>query len=76
MLGMNGTTARNLKKPRYLMQWVTTMDSETGHLLVVGYCVRDMNSFSGNIVFEHADKEVCEKVLKMILEGEGNGLSK
>jgi hypothetical protein len=27
-------------------------------------------------LFEHPDKQVCEKVLTMVLEGEGNGIQK
>jgi len=73
---MNGTTARDLKKPRYLMQWVTTMDSDTGHLQLLGYCIRDNDSFGWKTVFEHTDKVVCEKVANILNEGEGNGLSK
>jgi hypothetical protein len=69
MLGSNGTTARDLKKPRYLMQWVPAMDSQSGHLRVVGYCIRDMDSFSGNIVFEHESESVCKKMLKILNEG-------
>jgi len=66
---MNGTTARDLKKPRYLMQWVTTMDSDTGHLLVVGYCIRDKSSFCWTTVFEHESESVCKKMLKILNEG-------
>jgi hypothetical protein len=68
MLGSNGTTAEDFKrKPRYLMQWVTAMDS--GHLRVLGYCIRDMDSFSGDTVFEHESEEVCRKMLKILNEG-------
>jgi hypothetical protein len=71
MLGMNGTTARDFPKkaPRYLMQWVTAMDSESGRLRVLGYCIRDKNSFCWTTVFEHESSEVCMKMLKILNEG-------
>ena len=69
MLGMNGTTARDLKPPRYLVQWVTALDSESGHLRVLGYCIRDRDSFGWNTVFEHESESVCKKMLKILNEG-------
>ena len=37
-------------------------------LKVIGYCVRDMNTFNGETVFEHESKEVCEKMCKILNE--------
>jgi hypothetical protein len=69
MLGMNGMSASDFR--RYITQWVTEHDkTESGaaQLKVVGYCVRDTHSFEWTTVFEHADKEVCEKVEKILNE--------
>ena len=68
MLGMNGTKATDFR--RYIVRWVTEHDG--GTLLVVGYCVYDTRDCK--TLFEHADKQVCEKVLKMILEGGDHGI--
>lgn len=59
---------------RYWVQWVT----ETGQvdLKVIGYCVRDMDKFDKNIVFEHKSKIVCEKIAGLLNEGVSDGLSK
>jgi hypothetical protein len=67
MLGMNGTRATDFR--RLFVRWVTTY--EDGYLKVVGYCVYDGEACK--TLFEHADREVCEKVLKMILNDETKG---
>jgi hypothetical protein len=75
MLGMNGMTATDFK--RYIVRWVIDHlknESGTAQIRVTGYCVYDTRECK--TLFEHADKQVCEKVLKMILEGEGNGIQK
>jgi len=63
---------------RYIVRWVTKHDkTESGaaQIQILGYCVYDTKECKK--LFEHADKEVCEKVLKMMLnEGEKHGLSK
>lgn len=62
---------------RYIVQWVTEHDktkSGAAQIQVLGYCVYDTKDCK--TLFEHKDKQVCEKVLQMVLEGEGNGLQK
>ncbi len=68
-------TATDFK--RYIVRWVIDHlknESGTAQIRVTGYCVYDTRECK--TLFEHADKQVCEKVLKMILEGEGNGIQK
>jgi hypothetical protein len=75
MLGLNGMTATDFK--RYIVRWVidhVKNESGTAQIQVLGHCVYDTRDCK--TLFEHADKVVCEKVLKMILEGEGNGIQK
>ena len=45
---------------RYWVQWVT--DQKQSDLKVLGYCVRDMDTFNGDTVFKHNSKIVCEKI--------------
>jgi hypothetical protein len=71
MLGMNGTSATDFR--RYIVRWVTERGEHTNwDLQVIGYCVYDTRDCK--TLFEHPDKQVCEKVLKMILEGLDHGL--
>jgi hypothetical protein len=75
MLGMNGMTATDFK--RYIVRWVTDHiknESGTAQIQVLGYCVYDTKECK--TLFEHKDKQVCEKVLKMVLEGEDHGIQK
>jgi hypothetical protein len=75
MLGLNGMTATDFK--RYIVRWVIDHiknESGTAQIQVLGYCVYDTRDCK--TLFEHADKQVCEKVLTMVLEGEGNGIQK
>jgi len=73
MLGMNGTSATDFR--RYIVRWVTEHGEHTDwDLQVVGYCVYDTRDCK--TLFEHPDKQVCEKVLKMILEGLDHGIQK
>jgi hypothetical protein len=75
MLGMNGMTATDFK--RYIVRWVIDHlknESGTAQIRVTGYCVYDTRECK--TLFEHPDKQVCEKVLTMVLEGEGNGIQK
>ena len=77
MLGLNGMTASDFR--RYFVQWVTEHDktkSGAAQLTVIGWCIRDRGTPNWTTVFEHTDREVCEKVAKILNEGEGNGLSK
>ena len=77
MLGLNGMTASDFR--RYITQWVTEHDKcgkTAESIKIVGYCVRDTDSFEWTTVFEHTDKVVCEKVANILNEGEGNGLQK
>jgi hypothetical protein len=73
MLGMNGTSATDFR--RYIVRWVTEHGEHTNwNLQVVGYCVYDTRDCK--TLFEHPDKQVCEKVLTMILEGLDHGIQK
>jgi len=60
----NGTR-RAQGMTRYWVQWVTDKD----HMQVIGYCVRDMDKFDKNIVFEHESKIVCQKIAGLLNEG-------
>jgi hypothetical protein len=75
MLGMNGTSASDFR--RFIVRWVIDHlknESGTAQIRVTGYCVYDTRECK--TLFEHPDKQVCEKVLTMVLEGEGNGIQK
>jgi hypothetical protein len=54
-------------KHRYWVQWVT--DQNQSDMRVIGYCVRDMDKFDKNIVFEHESKIVCQKIAGLLNEG-------
>jgi hypothetical protein len=70
MLGMNGTSATDFR--RYIVRWVTEHGEHTDwDLLVVGYCVYDTKECK--TLFEHESKQVCEKVLAMMLNDETKG---
>lgn len=58
---------------RWVVDYVKN-ESGTDQIQVLGYCVYDGETCT--TLFEHKDKVVCEKVLAMILEGEGNGIQK
>jgi hypothetical protein len=72
-MAFNGTTAEDFRKrPRYFVQWVTEHDktkSGAAQIVVLGYCIRDQQSPNWDTVFEHADKEVCEKLANILNEG-------
>jgi len=55
-------------RKRYTYQWVTTC-LDDGNLLVTSYCIRDMDKFDNNIVFEHESEEVCKKLMNILNEG-------
>jgi hypothetical protein len=79
MLGVNGMTASDFRRYRYITQWVTKHDkTESGaaQIQILGYCVRDTGTGNWATVFEHADKVVCEKVAEILNEGEKHGLQK
>ena len=57
-----------LEKERYIVQWITA-PNQHGGLSIRGYCVRDMDKFDKNIVFEHEDEVVCKKVCEILNEG-------
>ena len=63
--GSNGTRAQG--GHRYWVQWVTETDQ--GDMKVIGYCVRDMDTFNGDTVFKHESKIVCEKIAGLLNEG-------
>jgi len=70
MLGMNGTKATDFR--RYIVRWVTEHGEHTNwDLQVVGYCVYDTRDHK--TLFEHESKQVCEKVLAMMLNDETKG---
>ena len=62
----NGTNTR--RSERYWVQWVTATNRDK-EMVVLGYCVRDMDKFDKNIVFEHESKIVCEKIAGLLNEG-------
>ena len=67
---LNGVSASDFR--RYFVQWVTEHDKTkcgAAQINVIGYCVRDRDSPNWTTVFEHADKEVCAKVAKILNEG-------
>ena len=73
MLGMNGMTATDFK--RYFVRWVVDYvknESGTDQIQILGYCVYDGETCT--TLFEHKDKQVCEKVLQMVLEGVDHGI--
>ena len=75
MLGMNGTKATDFR--RYFVRWVVEYvknESGTDQIQILGYCVYDGQECK--TLFEHADKQVCEKVLTMVLEGVDHGIQK
>lgn len=71
--GLNGISATDIPKPRrYFLQWVTEHNmrkSGAAQLTVVGWCIRDQHSPNWDTVFEHADRQVCEKMLVILNEG-------
>lgn len=62
----NGTSAQG--RHRYWVQWVTATNRH-GEILIMGYCVRDMDTFNGDVVFRHDSKLVCEKIAGLLNEG-------
>ena len=62
----NGTNSK--KSERYWTQWITETSKE-GELRILGYCVRDMDKFDSNIVFEHHSEIVCKKIARLLNEG-------
>ena len=67
MLATSRSNGTRLISPRYWVQWVT--DQSHTDLKVIGYCVRDMDTFNGDTVFEHESKIVCEKIAGLLNEG-------
>ena len=66
MLATSRSNGTILISPRYWVQWVTETDQ--GDMKVLGYCVRDMDKFDKNIVFEHESKIVCDKIAGLLNE--------
>ena len=59
---------------RYIVRWVidhVKNESGTAQIQVLGYCVYDTKDCK--TLFEHKDKQVCEKVLAMMLNDETKG---
>ena len=73
LIGLNGTSTEDvLRRHRYFTQWITEHDktkSGAAQLTVVGWCIRDRYTRDWATVFEHTDREVCEKMLKILNEG-------
>jgi hypothetical protein len=70
-MGLNGTRGTDFGS-RYFVQWITEHDktkSGAALLKVVGWCIRDRCTRDWATVFEHTDREVCEKMLKILNEG-------
>ena len=68
--GLNGMTASDFR--RFIVRWVTEYGEHTNwNLQVVGYCVYDTRDCK--TLFEHPDKQVCQKVLEMMLNDETKG---
>jgi hypothetical protein len=57
-------------KKRYIVQWITEFDDNNHITRVMGYCVRDKNSFGWPTLFRHEDEAVCRKVCDMLNEEE------
>lgn len=57
-------------RARYIVQWVTKLDSIEGVVQVVGYCVRDTGSSQWDTLFQHKDYGVCEKICQILNEKE------
>lgn len=55
---------------KYWVQWVTEWDDNNHIVRVLGYCVRNMDTFNGDTIFRHESKEVCEKICQMLNEEE------
>jgi hypothetical protein len=67
---MNGTKATDFR--RYIVRWITEHGEHTDwDLQVIGYCVYDTKECK--TLFEHKDKQVCQKVLEMMLNDETKG---
>jgi hypothetical protein len=56
----------------YFVQWMTKFDSITGHLQVVGYCVRDKSDSQWATVFQHKERSVCQKIADILNEEGAN----
>ena len=70
-MAFNGTTPEDLmRRGRYIARWVT--DLEDGTLYIRGYCVYD--SKDCKTLFEHANQDVCQKLVNVLNEGENHGL--
>lgn len=70
-LGMNGMSHEDLlRRGRYIARWMTTI--EDGTLYVTGYCVYD--SKDCKTLFEHEDRDVCQKLVNILNEEEDNNV--
>jgi len=63
----NGTNRERVRIDRYWTQWIT--ETKEGEMRILGYCVRDMDKFDSNIVFEHHSEIVCRKIARLLNEG-------
>ena len=62
---------RDELEARYIVQWRTATNRH-GELIIMGYCVRDKESFGWSTLFQHEDEAVCRKVCDMLNEEEHN----
>ena len=71
--GLNGISATDIPKPRrYFVQWVTEhniRESGAAQIQILGWCIRDQHTRDWAVVFEHADRQVVEKVANILNEG-------
>ena len=70
-MASNGTSASDYKSPRYFLQWVTEhnmRESGAAQLQILGWCIRDQHTPEWSTVFQHTNKEVCEKLLIILNE--------
>jgi hypothetical protein len=59
---------RKMLDDPYFVQWVTEWDDNNYITRVVGFCVRRHKT--GETVFKHKDRVVCQKVADMLNEGD------
>lgn len=69
MSGFNGTSPEDLlRRGRYIARWVTEL--KDGSLYVLGYCVYD--SKDCKTLFEHENRDVCQKLVNILNEEDNN----
>jgi hypothetical protein len=73
-MAFNGITPEDLlRRGRYIARWVTDFvknEAGTAQIQVLGYCVYD--SKDCKTLFEHQDREVCQKLANILNEEDNN----